>query len=86
MRITPLDVMLKTPVVKVFLKNKTHEAVVTHDKHGYASLIEFFKDKYKDYKENGSSLGFANINSELLIYNIECDMEAMYKDCGLVTE
>lgn len=80
MTITPLKTMLKTKVVIDFLSSNENEKIVTNPKFGYVNIIEFFKDKYNDYKENGEAWGFSNMNADILVYNIECDMEAMIKD------
>lgn len=85
MSITPLDVIVRTPVVKVFLANATHELVVTNKKIGYSSLLEFFIERYKYYEENGTPLKDEHIGSQKLIYNIQRDMGPMYTVCGLST-
>ena len=75
MRITPLHKILKSKVVKEFLKDKYYQKVVREifDQ----DIKEFFIEKYNDYKENGDYWGFENdrMTAELLVYNIECDLE-----------
>lgn len=78
MRITPLKTILKTKIVKEFLANKEHEKCVKF--HGYSDIKDFFVKTYNDYKENGEDWGFEKLDTETLLYNIGCDMEAMYDD------
>ena len=75
MRITPLKIMLKTKIVKDFLQSEKYKKAVK--KQGYNNIEEFFSKKYSDYKENGEDWGFDKINTEILLYNIKCDMEAI---------
>ena len=83
MRMTPYKTMLKTKIVKDFLSNEDNIKCVTHETHGYKSIEEFFRKTYEDYKFNGEAWDFDSMDTELFLYNIECDMAAMFDDIAL---